>query len=617
MRYLRYSLFIASALLIFSLSNTTDAEAASEGLPYCPALSTALQRGARDATSGGQVSELQKFLASYFDLDTEEIVSGYFGKITQSYVISFQKERSLSAEGIVGPLTRAKIAKGCVEEEEVSDGGPIRVYITSQSSNLVRGRPVTISWKSENAPPGAVVAIDLIDTKTREFVGDGVVGMSKDTSHSYTWTVPFSDNLPFGYCPRATDIPGVCGSDLIDGHLYQFRVTLASNFECRGFCLKTEVTKYASDESDPFTISTGEKLCTLAQPVRPVCKLGEEVVSEYDGSGCLISLTCKMPKEPSVTSDRGTRDLQRVKDMQNLKGALAAYFQDHGKYPATAPNDQGPASSYTNLQAYLVPQYLPSLPHDPYLVFNDPNWNDYGYIRGADATQSYGLWIRFEDGYPGAPGVVAPGGSCKAGVNMNGGWYNPPGTLCPGQHNRVTRDEMRLNDIRTLKNALAAYVRDNGVYPSTAPDDQGPASSYLGLEAALVPKYLSVLPHDPLRSDPNWGDYSYIRGPATSKSYGLWVRFENGHPNTPGAVAPGGSCKTGVNMNPGWWNPPGTLCPQDINESAKVGILPATLAAVGAAFDFFSRESGIFVGGIAAGLLFGYIGLRSRKKEMQ
>ncbi len=80
---------------------------------YCPKLSTTFQRGARDTTTAGQVTELQKFIADYYDVDPEEIVSGFYGRITQGYVVKFQKEQGLPAFGIVGSLSRAAIAKAC------------------------------------------------------------------------------------------------------------------------------------------------------------------------------------------------------------------------------------------------------------------------------------------------------------------------------------------------------------------------------------------------------------------------------------------------------------------------------------------------------------------------
>jgi len=72
-----------------------------------------MQRGARDVSYSGQVSELQKFLSDYYDIDPEEIVTGFFGRITQGYVQQFQREQGLPTFGIAGSMTRAAIAKIC------------------------------------------------------------------------------------------------------------------------------------------------------------------------------------------------------------------------------------------------------------------------------------------------------------------------------------------------------------------------------------------------------------------------------------------------------------------------------------------------------------------------
>src|SRR3989344_2614528 len=69
--------------------------------------------GARDASTGGQVSELQTFLTDYYNLDENIVVGGYFGNLTHKYVVRFQTEQGLPAFGIAGSLTRAKIAGVC------------------------------------------------------------------------------------------------------------------------------------------------------------------------------------------------------------------------------------------------------------------------------------------------------------------------------------------------------------------------------------------------------------------------------------------------------------------------------------------------------------------------
>lgn len=80
---------------------------------YCPQLTQTLKRSMRDATTGGQVSELQTFLSDYFNLDEEEYVTGFFGRSTHRYLVEFQQKNNLPAFGIAGVLTRAKIAEVC------------------------------------------------------------------------------------------------------------------------------------------------------------------------------------------------------------------------------------------------------------------------------------------------------------------------------------------------------------------------------------------------------------------------------------------------------------------------------------------------------------------------
>ena len=110
-------------VLLFSLIITampTASFAQSEETPitgaasvYCPQLSQTMVRGARDRTTipPGQVTELQKFISDYYDVDPDDIVTGYFGSLTHGHVVRFQREQNLPSFGIVGPLTRAAIAR--------------------------------------------------------------------------------------------------------------------------------------------------------------------------------------------------------------------------------------------------------------------------------------------------------------------------------------------------------------------------------------------------------------------------------------------------------------------------------------------------------------------------
>lgn len=96
-----------------ALAQTADDYGTADSSNYCPKLSITMQRGARDVAYSGQVSELQKFISDYYDIDPDEIVTGFFGRITQGYVQQFQREQGLPTFGIAGSMTRAAIAKVC------------------------------------------------------------------------------------------------------------------------------------------------------------------------------------------------------------------------------------------------------------------------------------------------------------------------------------------------------------------------------------------------------------------------------------------------------------------------------------------------------------------------
>lgn len=79
----------------------------------CSAITYNLYRGMRDTNPNGPIVQLQRFLASRFGLNQNDIATGYFGPLTQSYVMAFQREQGLDQVGIVGPYTRAAIWSLC------------------------------------------------------------------------------------------------------------------------------------------------------------------------------------------------------------------------------------------------------------------------------------------------------------------------------------------------------------------------------------------------------------------------------------------------------------------------------------------------------------------------
>ncbi len=101
----------------------------------------------------------------------------------------------------------------------------------------------------------------------------------------------------------------------------------------------------------------------------------------------------------TVTSN--ARDSQRLSDFRAISDALELYYMDNGQYPAssgsTGINNSWSAStdaSWANLEAQLVPKYMPSLPSDPE---NTPgsavigtSGRGYAYFRGSYCGSQYG-----------------------------------------------------------------------------------------------------------------------------------------------------------------------------------------------------------------------------------
>jgi general secretion pathway protein G len=104
-------------------------------------------------------------------------------------------------------------------------------------------------------------------------------------------------------------------------------------------------------------------------------------------------------------------------------------------------------------------------------------------------------------------------------------------------------DARRDTDMKQIKAALELYKTDNDAYPAVCSGD-GVGCSTSSLAAVLAPTYMASVPQDP--KFPSVG-YSYVRGNASS--YGIWVKYE---------AKP--ACKTGVNVNTGWWGAGVPIC---------------------------------------------------------
>ncbi len=198
----------------------------------CPNLTMTLTKGMRDANTGGQVSELQDWLASYYGLGNN-FTSGYFGVQTVKYVTQFQRENGIEPVGFVGRQTRAAIARVC---GGTKPSDPITVTAPNGGEQWEIGQLNTITWSPYGYNPDVNPAKDV--NVFLERVDGSTAGQVMDTGkaslHTYfniggydNWAEPGQyyiraskrltgatdrSDAPFTLLPRGVDIK-VNGSD--------------------------------------------------------------------------------------------------------------------------------------------------------------------------------------------------------------------------------------------------------------------------------------------------------------------------------------------------------------------------------------------------------------------
>lgn len=168
---------LAASLLILSYFGVAPQLLYAQA-SLCPTLTSTLYRGIGDKETKGQVSLLQRFLSDYFDVPPEQVVTGYFGRMTHAYVLAFQKEKGIEQAGSVGKVTRAAILSACsapqvavvrstasssIKESTKIASGSLQVplqqaklpspsIIASASvPTVVEGQFSLLSWRADNA----------------------------------------------------------------------------------------------------------------------------------------------------------------------------------------------------------------------------------------------------------------------------------------------------------------------------------------------------------------------------------------------------------------------------------------------------------------------------------
>lgn len=154
-----FSIFTTAS--VFAIGDYDDAESG----PSCPNLSQTLSYARRLSLPTQEVLHLQSFLTDHLNLN-EDITTGFFGKKTDGYVKLFQAMNGIDQTGVVGPITRAKIAEACGGIVGPPNAGP-KISILSplggEAYEAGSGQPLTVAWLPLSPlPPGSIACVSLV-----------------------------------------------------------------------------------------------------------------------------------------------------------------------------------------------------------------------------------------------------------------------------------------------------------------------------------------------------------------------------------------------------------------------------------------------------------------------
>ncbi|MEQ1499964.1 MAG: peptidoglycan-binding protein [Parcubacteria group bacterium] len=155
------SLAVVTTLLLTPLITIAESDVDPSGDTSCAVLKVNLRYGMRDTNANdNSVSILQDFLNTNGYLTSQP--SGFFGSMTRSAVVAFQKTYNISATppGYVGSVTRAKIMSIDCNSSSVSPVPSLPVVppvtpVTTQPS-IASSSPILISIQAKDAPAGTI-----------------------------------------------------------------------------------------------------------------------------------------------------------------------------------------------------------------------------------------------------------------------------------------------------------------------------------------------------------------------------------------------------------------------------------------------------------------------------
>lgn len=194
-RFIIQASVLAVALFIISAPHTTHA--------------AAIERTLRVGVRGADVTALQTFLAADPTLYPQGLVTGYFGFLTKSAVSNFQSRNGLTADGIIGPMTRpflnVQMAGGMASSTEAPVISSVAINVNQNNA--------TVNWNTnENAKGVVYYSATPLTTYEHENSVDvsGATAMT-DTSFHTTQSVSLQGlqaNTTYYYLIYTTDQAG-------------------------------------------------------------------------------------------------------------------------------------------------------------------------------------------------------------------------------------------------------------------------------------------------------------------------------------------------------------------------------------------------------------------------
>jgi peptidoglycan hydrolase-like protein with peptidoglycan-binding domain len=147
-------LITISALVTFLIVNISSSKAQNYGdyndttsINSCINLSFNLKFRSKDLNTNGEVSDLQSFLQDKGYLSSDP--TGFFGRLTENAVQSYQSGKGFAATGFVGQYTREQI-----KSDSCRGGLPGPIACTMEMRYCLNGQPMqrdftTCRWKEE------------------------------------------------------------------------------------------------------------------------------------------------------------------------------------------------------------------------------------------------------------------------------------------------------------------------------------------------------------------------------------------------------------------------------------------------------------------------------------